>query len=82
MDELREHGTTTPQTFQNVTIMFVDFVNFTQMDVSHDPARLFSELNDIYTHFDDIATKHRCERIKTIGDRSNGSVVLESTRVR
>ncbi|MEY4063969.1 MAG: hypothetical protein RIR26_177 [Pseudomonadota bacterium] len=68
MDELRERGTTTPQTFQNVTIMFVDFVDFTQMEVSREPALLFSELNDIYTHFDDIAARHSCERIKTIGD--------------
>jgi len=68
MDELMENGTTTPQTFQNVTIMFVDFVNFTKMDVSREPSTLFAELNDIYTHFDDFSTKHQCERIKTIGD--------------
>lgn len=68
MDELRENGTTTPQTFQDVTIMFVDFVNFTQMDVIRDPSLLFSELNEIYTRFDDIASVHNCERIKTIGD--------------
>jgi adenylate cyclase len=68
MDELRQHGTTTPQTFQNVTIMFVDFVDFTQMEVSREPSLLFSELNDIYTHFDDIAARNQCERIKTIGD--------------
>lgn len=68
MDELLERGSTSPQTFQNVTIMFVDFVNFTQMDVSSVPSLLFSELNDIYTHFDDIAELHQCERIKTIGD--------------
>lgn len=68
MDELMENGTTTPQTFQNVTIMFVDFVNFTKMDVSREPSMLFAELNDIYTHFDDFSTKHQCERIKTIGD--------------
>ncbi|MFN5006067.1 MAG: adenylate/guanylate cyclase domain-containing protein [Ignavibacteria bacterium] len=68
MDELMENGTTTPQTFQNVTIMFVDFVNFTKMEVSREPSMLFAELNDIYTHFDDFASKHQCERIKTIGD--------------
>ena len=68
MDELRDRGTTSPEAFENVTIMFVDFIGFTQMEVSRDPVKLFSELNDIYTHFDDIATRHDCERIKTIGD--------------
>lgn len=68
MEELIENGSTTPQTFQNVTIMFVDFVNFTKMEVSREPSMLFAELNDIYTHFDDFSTKHQCERIKTIGD--------------
>lgn len=68
MDELRERGSTAPEAFDNVTIMFVDFIDFTKMDVSRDPVKLFDELNEVYTTFDDIATRNNCERIKTIGD--------------
>lgn len=68
MDELRDRGTTAPEAFDNVTIMFVDFVDFTKMEVSRDPKKLFSELNEIYTQFDDVTTRNNCERIKTIGD--------------
>ena len=41
MDELRDRGTTSPEAFENVTIMFVDFIGFTQMEVSRDPVKLF-----------------------------------------
>ena len=68
MDELKDRGTTAPEAFDNVTIMFIDFIDFTKMEVSRDPEKLFAELNEIYTRFDDIATAHKCERIKTIGD--------------
>lgn len=68
MEELRTRGTTTPETFSDVTIMFVDFINFTDMEIMNNPTKLFNELNEIYTMFDDITTKNNCERIKTIGD--------------
>lgn len=67
-NELKESGTSTPQSFSNVTILFADVVNFTYYATSMDPITLIEELNDIFSHYDDIMERNGCERIKTIGD--------------
>jgi adenylate cyclase len=67
-DELKEFGTTTPQSFTTASVIMLDFVGFTEMAVSRDPGALIAELNDIFTSFDRIVEHFRCERIKTIGD--------------
>ncbi len=66
--ELKTFGVTTPQRFDEASILMLDFVGFTQMSVEHDPATIVSELNDIFTAFDRIAEHQGCERIKTMGD--------------
>jgi len=66
--ELKTFGVTTPQRYDEASIMMLDFVGFTQMSVEHDPATIITELNDIFTAFDRIAERLGCERIKTIGD--------------
>ncbi|PWE18942.1 adenylate cyclase [Marinicauda salina] len=67
-EELREYGTTTPQKFESASVLMLDFVDFTEMAVSQDPAAVISELNDIFSAFDRIVELFDCERIKTIGD--------------
>ena len=67
-EEMREYGTSTPQKFDCASVLMLDFVNFTEMAVSQDPSALISELNDIFSAFDQIAEMFGCERIKTIGD--------------
>jgi adenylate cyclase len=66
--ELRDFGTTTPQSFETASVLMLDFVNFTDMAVTRDPSALVAELNDLFTSFDRIMEHSRCERIKTIGD--------------
>jgi class 3 adenylate cyclase len=66
--ELKESGKSEPQLFENVTVFFSDFVGFTTVSSSIGPKQLISELNDIFTNFDEIMEAHECERIKTIGD--------------
>ena len=68
VSELREKGETIPERFENVTVMFVDFVGFTDLSQQMSTRELFSELNDLFSAFDSIVLTHRCERIKTIGD--------------
>lgn len=68
ISELREKGTVPPKKFENVGILFLDFVGFTEQSAKTDAALLFSELNEMFTCFDIIAEKYGCERIKTIGD--------------
>ncbi len=46
----------------------LDFVGFTEMAISQEPAALIAELNDIFTAFDRVVELFGCERIKTIGD--------------
>jgi adenylate cyclase len=67
-EELKTFGVTTPQRYEAASILMLDFVGFTDMAISHDPAGLISELNDLFTAFDRIAEQFGCERIKTIGD--------------
>lgn len=67
-EELRDYGTTTPERYDDASVLMLDFVNFTEMTVSHEPGALVSELNDIFSAFDRIVELYQCERIKTIGD--------------
>lgn len=67
-EELKTFGVTTPQKYDQASILMLDFVGFTDMAVSKDPAGIVTELNDIFTAFDRIAEQFGCERIKTMGD--------------
>ncbi len=66
--ELKRFGKATPQTFKNVTVLFSDFANFTNMSSTIDPAELIADLSEIFTAFDNLVEEFGCERIKTIGD--------------
>jgi adenylate cyclase len=67
-EELKDFGTTSPQSFESASVLLLDFVGFTDMAISRDPGALIAELNDVFTSFDRIVEHFRCERIKTIGD--------------
>ncbi len=66
--ELKEHGKSTPECFENVSVFFSDIVDFTQNAAQMEPREVISELSSMFTVFDRIFLKHGCERIKTIGD--------------
>lgn len=66
--ELMEKGSCTPQYFPEVSVCFVDIVQFTPAATYLAPEVLIGELNDLFTAFDEIAEANRCERMKTIGD--------------
>lgn len=68
VQDLKETGISTPETFENVTVYFSDIVSFTNISATLEPARLIGELNEIFTRFDSIMEENGCERIKTIGD--------------
>jgi len=68
ISDLKQYGETKPQLFEDVTVFFSDFVGFTSMSTTVEPDHLISELNDIFTRFDEIMMENGCERIKTIGD--------------
>ncbi len=67
-NDLKETGATTPRTFENVTALFLDIVDFTDVSAGLDPVVLIGELNEMFTAFDNIVEENECERIKTVGD--------------
>ncbi|MFA6294206.1 MAG: adenylate/guanylate cyclase domain-containing protein [Victivallales bacterium] len=68
VNELKEFGKSEPHLFENVTVFFSDIVGFTEKSNTLEPKVLISELNDIFTAFDEIVVGNGGERIKTIGD--------------
>ncbi len=54
--------------FADVTVLFADIVDFTQLSAQLTPTALVAWLDDIFSAFDALATKHGLEKIKTIGD--------------
>ena len=67
-NELKDTGTSAARHFDNVTVLFTDFVNFTQAGERMSPQALIDELHTCFKAFDDITTKYSVEKIKTIGD--------------
>lgn len=68
IQDLNCQGYSEPECFESVTVFFSDLVDFTRQSHRLQPKVLLGELNDIFTGFDRIFTRHNCERIKTIGD--------------
>lgn len=67
-EEFKTFGVVTPQLYEHVSVLMLDFVDFTDFAANTDPTVTLGELNDIFTAFDRIAEQYGCERIKTIGD--------------
>ncbi len=65
---LKDSNQTIADGFSDVTVMFVDIVNFTRVAAGMSPSQVFSMLNRIFSAFDDLAEQYGLEKIKTIGD--------------
>ena len=68
IDELKARGETEPRRHEEASILFTDFVGFTQAVSTIPPKRLVQELDEIFRSFDDLTARHGLEKIKTIGD--------------
>jgi adenylate cyclase len=67
-EELKAKGKAEAKHFDEVTVMFTDFKNFTQIAEKLSPTELVAEIDMIFAAFDNIIRKHNIEKIKTIGD--------------
>lgn len=67
-DELKQKGHTTARSFDDVSVLFADFVGFSKIAEILSPQELVSELDTAFKAFDDIIARHGLEKIKTIGD--------------
>lgn len=68
VEELKTKGKASARSFNNVSIMFTDFKDFTRIAENNDPAALVEKLDSYFSVFDDITSKFGIEKIKTIGD--------------
>lgn len=67
-ERLKNHEGLIADGHADVTVMFADLVNFTQLTESLSPEQMVSLLNTIFSSFDELSEKYGVEKIKTIGD--------------
>ncbi|HNG89099.1 MAG TPA: adenylate/guanylate cyclase domain-containing protein, partial [Saprospiraceae bacterium] len=66
--ELKENGRVSAKSYQAVTVMFTDFVEFSAFSRRLRAEELVEQIDFYFRAFDDIVTQHGLEKIKTIGD--------------
>ncbi len=66
--ELMENGKVKAKKFESATVLFSDFKGFTKLAEQVDPEQLVRSIDFYFKAFDEITTKYRLEKIKTIGD--------------
>jgi adenylate cyclase len=67
-EELRGRGQVEPRYFEDVTILFSDFVGFTHATENLAAEDLVNLLHCYFTAFDKIVGRYGLEKLKTIGD--------------
>ena len=68
VDELKLKSATVAHTYENVTVLFADLVDFTKTAANMDSQTLVKLLDELFSRFDSLADSHKVEKIKTIGD--------------
>ncbi len=66
--QLKQQQSAIANRFDEVTILFADIVNFTELAAQISPIELVNSLNQIFSCFDRLAQTYGLEKIKTIGD--------------
>jgi len=66
--QLSKKGYVTPKKFKKVSVMFADFVGFSQVALSYDIKEFIHALGFYFEKFDNITSSRFIEKIKTIGD--------------
>lgn len=64
----RNPGQTIADSHEEATILFADIVGFTPRASHQSPDEVVRFLNQLFTRFDELATRHKLEKIKTLGD--------------
>ena len=66
--QIADQGKLEGQYYSAVSILFADFVGFTNMVENTEPGELLETLNTFFMGFDKIIAKHNVLKVKTIGD--------------
>ncbi|MGA1265513.1 MAG: adenylate/guanylate cyclase domain-containing protein [Prochlorothrix sp.] len=67
-EQLKQGQRAIAENFEQVTILFVDLVNFTCLSTQMPASDLVCLLNEIFSRFDALVEHYGLEKIKTIGD--------------
>ncbi len=66
--ELKKNGKVEAVKFDQVTVLFTDFVAFSKEAENIEPEKLVESIDHYFRAFDEITSKHGLEKIKTVGD--------------
>ncbi|WCL47782.1 adenylate/guanylate cyclase domain-containing protein [Leptospira sp. GIMC2001] len=66
--ELKETNQVKPQYITSSSVIFTDFVGFTEISEKLSPEDLIKELDGCFSQFDEISKRNNLEKLKTIGD--------------
>jgi len=66
--ELKTTGSAHAELLEQVTVMFTDFKDFTEISKQLGPKELVHAIHEYFSAFDGICDKYGIEKIKTIGD--------------
>ncbi len=66
--ELKMHGSVRVQYYEQATVMFMDFKDFSKTSQFINPLHLLNELDRSFCYFDEVCARHDLEKIKTMGD--------------
>jgi len=67
-DEYKDFGVVAPQRYDSVSMLTLEFTDFSDKVETLAPATLISEINELFSAFDRIGEQLSCERIRTTGD--------------
>jgi class 3 adenylate cyclase/CheY-like chemotaxis protein len=66
--ELKATNAVRPRRYENVAVLFADVVDFTGYCETHPAEEVIAHLQQLVESWEEIALRHRVEKIKTIGD--------------
>ncbi|MBK6732179.1 MAG: tetratricopeptide repeat protein [Bacteroidetes bacterium] len=75
-EELKQTGTAEAKQFEQVSVLFTDFKDFTILSEKLTPTQIVKEMHTCFSAFDAIIEKYNIEKIKTIGDSYMAAVGL------
>jgi len=66
--QLTKKGVAKPKAFKDASVLFTDFVGFSNLTRTYDTLQLIEILDQYFQRFEEISDGHFLEKIKTIGD--------------